>query len=68
VRDDGREVVYSFVGYCNFCAHPTSLTQFSVSRENSHELSVPVYHYPEFKHHLRLDSHLNLVLKPQIRL
>jgi len=39
VRDDGREVVYSFVGYCNFCAHPTSLTQFSVSRENSHELS-----------------------------
>src|SRR6266581_9785068 len=40
VRDDGREVVYSFVGYCDFCAHPTSLTHFSVSRENSHELSV----------------------------
>jgi hypothetical protein len=40
VRDDGREVVYSFVGYCDFCAHPTSVTQFSVSRENTHELSV----------------------------
>jgi len=38
VRDDGRYVVYSFVGGSDFCAHPTSLTQFSFSRENSREM------------------------------
>jgi hypothetical protein len=42
VRDDGRYVVYSFVGCCDLFAHPTSLTQFSFSRENSHEMSVYV--------------------------
>ena len=38
MRDDGRDVVYSFVGCCNLLAHPTSLTQFSFSRENSCEM------------------------------
>jgi hypothetical protein len=40
VRDDSWDVVYAFVGYCDLWAHPTSLTQFSFSRENSRELSV----------------------------
>jgi hypothetical protein len=40
VRDDGWYVVYSFVGCGDFFVHPTSLTQFSFSRENSREMSV----------------------------
>jgi hypothetical protein len=39
MRDDGWYVVYSFVGCCDLFAHPTSLPQFSFSRDNSHELS-----------------------------
>jgi hypothetical protein len=39
VRDDSWDVVYAFVGYGDLWAHPTSLTQFSFSRENSRELS-----------------------------
>jgi hypothetical protein len=35
------------VGYCDFCAHPTSLTQFSVSRENTHELSEYLQSYKD---------------------
>ena len=34
-----RYVVYAFVDNRNFGAHPTSVTQCSVSRENSSELS-----------------------------
>ena len=30
MRDDGRDVVYSFVGCCNLLAHPTSLTSILV--------------------------------------
>ncbi len=37
-RDEGRDVVYAFVGCCDLLAHPTSLTQFSFSRENSREM------------------------------
>src|SRR6266568_8803770 len=40
MRDDGRDVVYAFVGCDDLLAHPTSLTQFSFSRENSHEMSA----------------------------
>jgi hypothetical protein len=40
VRDDSWDVVYAFVGYGDLWAHPTSLTQFSFSRENSRELSA----------------------------
>jgi hypothetical protein len=39
VHKDGWYVVDAFVGCCNSCAHPTSLTQISFSRENSHEMS-----------------------------
>lgn len=38
VRDEGRYVVDSFVDGSDFYAHPTSLTQFSFSRENSREM------------------------------
>jgi hypothetical protein len=40
VYDDGWYVVYSFVGCCDLCAHPRSLTPFAFSRENSHEMSA----------------------------
>jgi hypothetical protein len=40
VRDHGWYVVDSFVGCCDFFAHPTSVTQCSFSRENSRETSV----------------------------
>jgi len=40
VRDDGWYVIYSFVGCCDFVAHPPSLTQFLFSRDNSREMSV----------------------------
>jgi len=40
VHKDGWYVVDAFVGCCNCCAHPTSLTQISFSRENSHEMSA----------------------------
>src|SRR4029450_11706294 len=43
MRDDGWYVVYSFVGCCDLFAHPTSLPQFSFSRDNSHELSALTY-------------------------
>jgi len=38
VGEDGRDVVDSCVGCGNFFAHPTSVTQFSFLRENSHEM------------------------------
>jgi hypothetical protein len=38
MRDDGRDVVYAFVGCCDRLAHPTSLTQFSFLCENSREM------------------------------
>jgi len=40
VREDDRYVVYAFVGGNDLFAHPTSVTQFSFSRENSREMSV----------------------------
>src|SRR5262249_60142595 len=40
VHNDSWYVVYAFVGCCDCCAHPTSLTQISFSRENSHEMSA----------------------------
>jgi hypothetical protein len=43
MRYDGRYVVYAFVGCGDFCAHPTSVSQFSFSRENSREMSVKSY-------------------------
>ena len=48
VHKDGWYVVDAFVGCCNCCAHPTSLTQISFSRENSHEMSVLYCHFQNY--------------------
>ena len=39
VRDDDWYVVYSFVGCCDFFAHPTRFTHCSFSSEKSREMS-----------------------------
>ena len=68
MRDDGWYVVYSFVGCCDFLAHPTSLTPFSFSRENLHELSVTGYHmldwlYPNDKKRQEQEEKASILLQ-----
>src|SRR6266496_2362102 len=50
--DDGRDVVYAFVGGRDLLAHPTSLTQFSFSRENSREMSGLSHSKWDCKYHV----------------
>src|SRR5206468_8673297 len=43
LREDDRDIVYSLVLDCNLFAHPTSVSQFSFSRDYSRERSACRY-------------------------